>query len=107
MRIRSGPSNVHKVSALHNVQASKTVKGGGLFGMFQQDTVYADEGAAAPPSQTEVERAVTKRGMGPPKRRKGGAKQLQASAKEVRYRRGCVFAVELPLDKPRHHGGHG
>jgi hypothetical protein len=64
------------------VQARKTTKGGGLFGMFQQDTVYADD--VSPPSQSEVERAVTKRGMGPPKRRKGGASQLQTQAKEVR-----------------------
>lgn len=44
----------------------QVVKGGGLFGMFQQDTVYADGGAeeAAPPATEVVERAVTKKGSG-------------------------------------------
>lgn len=44
----------------------QVVKGGGLFGLFQQDTVYADGGAedAAPPSDEVVERAITKKGSG-------------------------------------------
>lgn len=44
----------------------QVVKGGGLFGLFQQDTVYADGGAAeaAPPPPEVVERAITKKGSG-------------------------------------------
>lgn len=41
------------------------VKGGGLFGFFQQDTVFADDTMEAVPPSTElVERAVTKKGTG-------------------------------------------
>ena len=65
------------------MQAQKTSKGGGLFGMFQQDTVYADEAGAPPPSEGQVDRAVTKRGMGAPKRRKSDVSQLQGQAKQV------------------------
>eukprot|EP00892_Ulva_mutabilis_P006057 jgi/Ulvmu1/3823/UM018_0034.1 len=47
-------------------EATQVVKGGGLFGLFQQDTVYADGGAAesGPPAPEVVERAVTKKGSG-------------------------------------------
>lgn len=64
-----------------------TSKGGGFFGMFQQETVQAEEQPGAfgsngtssssapdsiptPPSPEEISRAVTKRGRGPPPNRK-------------------------------------
>ena len=65
------------------MQAKKTVKGGGLFGMFQQDTVYADEsagsagGLASGPSVDEIERSVTKRGRGMRKPRRSAQRTAQ------------------------------
>jgi hypothetical protein len=56
------------------------VKGGGLFGFFQQDTIYADEPEEAVPPATEiVERAVTKRGTG-----RKSVKELVARKSTVR-----------------------
>lgn len=68
--------------------------------MFQQDTVFADSGAgdAAPPSQEQVERAVTKRGRGPPKRRT--APQAQEAAESVRSLATCCSLQAWPLRGP-------
>jgi hypothetical protein len=67
------------------VQAKKTVKGGGLFGMFQQDTVYADESEeeAPPPPADKIERSITKRGKGKRKPRRSGANQSASVASQI------------------------
>lgn len=66
---------------------AKTTKGGGLFGMFQQDTVFADEAdeeAGAPPSEEKVARAVTIRGKGPPPGRQPVKELIPRKAAQVR-----------------------
>lgn len=76
------------VAAEKAPEAKKKVKGGGLFGFFQQDTVYADEGDedtsdAIPPSTAVIDRAVTKKGVG------------RKSVKELVARKGKVRLPEL------------